>query len=286
MRRRDFIKAIAGSAAAWPLPARAQKANRVRRIGWLSAGAGPGVFTRSFLEGMRERGYAEGQNLVIEYRWAEFKTERMAELAADLVRTGVELIVTGGTPATLAAKQASSSVPIVFGAAGGPVEKGLVASLAHPGGNATGLALITDDIKALEILKEMVPKISRVAFIYDPNTLPGSFGQDWMRRARARVRTLSLELHPVAVRNPDDIARGVRDATGRNGCTPDPEFLDQYRRESPDLRARRAAPAAERLHRPGFCGSRLPHELWRGSSRHVSARGGVRGQDTQRHETG
>jgi putative ABC transport system substrate-binding protein len=238
MRRRDFIKAIAGSAAAWPLPARAQK---VRRIGWLSPGTGPGAYARSFLEGMRERGYVEGQNLVIEYRWAEYKTDRMAELAADLVRAGVELIVTGGSPATLAAKQASATVPIVFGAAGGPVEKGLVASLAHPGGNATGLALLTDDIKTLEILKEMVPGISRVAFIYDPNTLPGAFGQDWMRRARARARTLKLELRPVIVRNPDDIAQAF--ATLPAGTD---ALLIQSSSINIGLRARIAALAAQR----------------------------------------
>jgi len=126
----------------------------------------------------------------------------MAGFAADLVSKRVDLIVTAGTPATLAAKQATSTIPIVFAVAGAPVEKGLVGSLSHPGGNVTGLALITDDIKTLQILKEAAPRISRVAFIYDPDTLPGQFGENWLSRALSRSRTLKLDLQPVTLRNP------------------------------------------------------------------------------------
>jgi ABC-type uncharacterized transport system substrate-binding protein len=203
MRRRAFIALVGSAVAAWPLTARAQQRERVRRIGWLSPGAGPSGVTRSFFQGMRERGYVEGENLSVEYRWAAGNGERLPELAADLVHAGVDAIVTAGTPATLAAKQATSSIPIVFAAAGAPVEKGLVESLAHPGGNVTGLALLTDDVKALQILKEAAPTITRAAFIYDPDTLPGAFGEDWLRRARARSRTLKLDLQPVILRNPD-----------------------------------------------------------------------------------
>jgi len=129
---------LGGAAAAWPLAARAQQSARVWRIGWLSPGSGPGASTQEFLGSMRDRGYAEGQNLAIEYRWAANSDEQMALLAADLVRSGVDLIVTAGTPATVAAKQATPTIPIVFAVAGAPVEKGLVDSLAHPGGNVTG----------------------------------------------------------------------------------------------------------------------------------------------------
>jgi putative tryptophan/tyrosine transport system substrate-binding protein len=202
MRRREFITLLGGAVATWPHAARAQQSPRVWRIGWLSPNSGPGPSTQAFLQVMRERGYVEGQNLAIEYRWAASKDEQMAGFAADLVSKRVDLIVTAGTPATLAAKQATSTIPIVFAVAGAPVEKGLVGSLSHPGGNVTGLALITDDIKTLQILKEAAPQISRVAFIYDPDTLPGQFGENWLSRAVGRSRTLKLDLRPVTLRNP------------------------------------------------------------------------------------
>jgi putative ABC transport system substrate-binding protein len=151
---------------------------------------------------MEELGYIEGQNFKIEYRWAAGKNGQLGELATDLVRAGVDLIVTAGTPATLAAKQATPTIPIVFAAAGSPIEKELVSSLGHPGGNVTGLALVTDEIKTLQILNEMALGISRAAFMYDPDTLPGRFGEDWLKRARARSRTLKIDLQPVVLRDP------------------------------------------------------------------------------------
>jgi len=205
MKRREFMALVGGTAMAWPLAARAQQGGRVRRIGWLSPGSGPNDATRSFLQGAREHGYLKGENFLVEYRWAAGKSARLAQLAEELVRAGVDLIVTVGTPATLAAKQATSSIPIVFAAAGAPIQKGIVASLANPGGNVTGLALITDDVKALEILKEATPAISRAAFVYDPDTLPGAFGEDWLKRARARSRGLKIELQLVALRDPGRI---------------------------------------------------------------------------------
>jgi putative ABC transport system substrate-binding protein len=204
LRRREFITLLGGAAAVLPLTAHAQQTARLWRVGWLSAGSGPGAFTKSFLQGMQELGYVEGRNLAIEYRWAAGSNERMAEFAQDLVRTGVDLIVTAGTPATLAAKQATSTIPIVFAAAGAPIEKGLVISLGHPGGNVTGLALLVDDIKTLQILKEAIPRISRSAFIYDPDTLPGRFGDDWLRLARGRSRRLKVDLQPVVLRASND----------------------------------------------------------------------------------
>ena len=182
-----------------------QQAGQTWRIGWLSMGNDPGLFARTFVQAMRERGYIEGENLAIEYRWAAGKEERLEQLAADLVRKQVDLIVTSGSPATIAAKKATSTIPIVFSSAGAPVEKGLVKSLREPGGNVTGLALITDDIKALQILQEVRPDISRVAFVYDPATLPGEFGETWLRRARGRARTLKLDLRPIVLRNPEQV---------------------------------------------------------------------------------
>jgi putative ABC transport system substrate-binding protein len=207
LRRREFITLLGGAAATWPLAARAQQSPRVWRIGWLSPGSGPGASTLEFLRSMRDRGYVEGQNLLIEYRWAANNDAHMADLAVDLVHKGVDLIVTAGTPATLAAKQATPTTPIVFAVAGAPVEKGLVDSLAHPGGNVTGLALIMDDIKTLEILKEAAPRVSRVAFIYDPSTVPGQLGEGWLNRVQARSRTLKVDLQPVILRKSQEIDR-------------------------------------------------------------------------------
>jgi putative ABC transport system substrate-binding protein len=207
LRRRDFVTLLGGAAAAWPLAAHAQRGERVWRIGWLSPATGPGRMTQSFLQGMQERGYVEGKNLNIEYRWSAGKSEPLEQFAVELVRAGVDVIVTVGTPATLAAKLATSTIPIVFAAAGAPIEKGLVSSLGRPGGNVTGLALITDDIKSLEILKEIVPGISRAAFVYDPNTLPGRFGEAWLSGARARSRRLKVDLRPVTLSNPDDASQ-------------------------------------------------------------------------------
>jgi ABC-type uncharacterized transport system substrate-binding protein len=201
MQRRAFVAGF-GSVLACPLGARAEEGARVRRIGWLSPGSGPSDAMRGFLQTLRERGYTEGENLLIEYRWAAGNTARLTELAEDLVRARVEVIVTAGSPATLAAKQATSSIPIVFAAAGGAIPKGIVASLANPGGNVTGQALVTDDIKALEILKEGAPAISRVAFVYDPATLPGAFGEEWLKGARARARRLKVELVLAPLRDP------------------------------------------------------------------------------------
>ena len=217
MRRRQFITFL-GLAAAWPAGLAAQQPRQERRLGWLSPGAGPGEASRSFFEAMRERGYVEGENLKVEYRWAAGKNERLPELAAELVRAGVDLIVTVGSPATAAAMQATTTIPIVFATAGGPVQKGLVASLANPGGNVTGLALIMDDLKALEILKEAAPAITRVAFLYDPDTIPGAFGEEWLKRVRNRSRVLKLEFRPIILRNPER-TKEVIDAlpAGTNG---------------------------------------------------------------------
>ena len=144
--RREFILAL-GGAAAWPLAARAQQA-KAAIIGLLGTGtaAAQSQWTAAFVQRMRELGWVEGRNLAIEYRWAEGRTERLAELANDLVRLKVDVVVTHNTPGPLAAKQATSTIPIVFATAGDPVGTGIVASLARPGGNVTGLSSQTPDV--------------------------------------------------------------------------------------------------------------------------------------------
>jgi len=182
----------------------AQPADKISHIGFLSIMAGPTKGTRIFVRALGELGYVEGENLIIEYRWAAGKNGLLPELAADLVRTKVDLIVTGGTPATLAAKQATPTIPIVFAIAN-PVEKGIVASLARPGGNLTGLGLVSDQLKPLEFLKEAAPEVSRVVYLYDPATSPGGIGsEDWLKTNRDRVKPLRVELEAVALHEPGE----------------------------------------------------------------------------------
>src|SRR5262249_8684665 len=169
IRRRKFLATL-GGAAAWLLAARAQQAGRLPTIGFLgsvSVPAGQGRWVAAFLQRLRELGWIEGRNFVIEYRWAEGSSDRAAEFAADFVRLKVDILVTYATPLVLAAKRATSVIPIVFAAAADPLGTGLVASLAHPGGNVTGLSVQHTDLvgKRLELLREIVPNLRRLAIM-------------------------------------------------------------------------------------------------------------------------
>ena len=177
VQRRDFLIA-AGALLAAPLAAEAQQAAKVARIGYLSNLATSPHLREAFRQGLRDLGYVEGRNAVIEYRDAEGKFERLAELAAqlaaELVALKVDVIfVGGGTRVTLAAMQATKTIPIVFAGVGDPVESGLVTSLARPGGNVTGLSTIAPELigKRLELLKQAVPGVSRVAVLWRPGAL-------------------------------------------------------------------------------------------------------------------
>jgi putative ABC transport system substrate-binding protein len=171
MRRRDFIKVIVGSAGAWPLAAGAQQAGKLPTIGFLGNSSSiESQRVAAFVQRLRELGWIDGRNLAIEYRWAEGRNERYAEAAAELLRLKVDIIVTVATPATLAAKQATTIIPIVFGAATDPIGTGLVQSLARPGGNVTGLSNQISDTsgKKLEFLREIVPGLRRLAILANP----------------------------------------------------------------------------------------------------------------------
>jgi putative tryptophan/tyrosine transport system substrate-binding protein len=168
MRRRDFIKVTVGSAAAWPLAARAQQ-SAMPVIGFLG-GADPielAPIIEALRLGLRDYGYIEGQNIAVEYRWAEGRWDRLPALAADLVRRRVAVIVTEGTPAPFAAKQATTTIPIVMAIVGNPVDTGLVSSLARPGGNITGSSFFMAELNAkrLEIMKELMPPLARAGVL-------------------------------------------------------------------------------------------------------------------------
>jgi putative ABC transport system substrate-binding protein len=168
--RRDFIT-LFGGAAAWPLAAQSQQ---IPVVGFLQAGspAESGHFAAAFLKGLRNAGYVEGENLTVEYRWAEGRYELFPQFVEDLVKRRVMVIATGGPPATLAAKAATSSTPIVFIGSDDPVKEGLVASLNRPAGNLTGVTVFTTAAmwsKRLELLRDLVPKIASVAILFNPN---------------------------------------------------------------------------------------------------------------------
>jgi putative tryptophan/tyrosine transport system substrate-binding protein len=206
MRRRDFIIGIAGSTA-WPLVARAQQAARLPVIGYLGSGTAivQGQWAAAFVQRLRELGWTESRNVVIEYRWAEGRDARFAEIAAEFVRLKVDVIVTSSTSAVLAAKQATSAIPIVFAAAGHPVASGLVASLARPGSNITGVSNQQVDTvgKRLELLREAVPGLRRLATLASVGN-PATMLE--MGEVQSAARTLGLEIIPSEIRRGEDIA--------------------------------------------------------------------------------
>jgi ABC-type uncharacterized transport system substrate-binding protein len=216
MKRRAFIKLLGGAAAAWPLTARAQQAGPLPTIGFLVAGTptSHGRWVAAFVQRLRELGWIEGRTITIEYRWAEGRSERFAEIAAELVRRKVDVIVTSATEAIVAAKQATSVTPIVFAAAGDPVGTGLVASLARPGGNVTGLSVQQTDVagKRLELLREIVPGLRRLAIL---GNVSGPAVVLDMREAEAAARTLGLEVITSEIRQGEDIAPAFAALNGR-----------------------------------------------------------------------
>ena len=208
MRRRDFIKVVGGSAITWPLATRAQQPS-MPVVGVLSA-EWPNAVTadrlRAFREGLNDTGYVEGRNVTIEYRWAEGRNDRLPALAAELVRLPVNVIViAGSTPASIAAKAATTTIPIVFITGGDPVRLGLVASLNRPGGNRTGVAILAVEVtaKRLELLHELAPTATIIAALVNP-TSP-VLAEPETRDLQAAARTLGLTLHVLHASSEQEI---------------------------------------------------------------------------------
>src|SRR5215471_8875271 len=206
MRRRDFIMFLAGAMAAWPFAARAQQ-KAMPVIGVLYAGspsASSGPFMGAFRQGLREAGYVEGQNLAIEYRWAEGNYDRLPALAADLVDRKVDLIMANSPPSALAAKSATSTIPIVFRSGADPVGDGLVASLGRPGGNLTGVSFAVDELtaKRLELLSELVPRARVIALLVNPNN---GVAERVIRDMQEAARTKGLQLHVLKASSESEI---------------------------------------------------------------------------------
>ncbi len=207
MRRRELIAFLGAAAATWPLPTRAQQARRTFKIGHLESGSpssSPDLLA-AFQQGLRKLGYVEGENVFIERRYAEGRVERLPQLAAELVRLGVDVIFAIGPPQALAAAKATSTIPIVFVGGGDPVAAGLVKSLARPGGNLTGLTLAEVELaaKRIQLLKEVVPAASRVAILWNPDN---PFNKLELNEAGMAGRMLGLTLLPAEIRAPEDLA--------------------------------------------------------------------------------
>src|SRR5262245_58587450 len=215
VKRREFITLLGGAAAAWPLAARAQQP-AMPTIGLLGSSTPLAMsqWVAAFVQRLRDLGWTEGRTVVIEYRWAEGRSSRAAEIAAEFVRLKVDVIVTYSTSPVLAAKQATSVIPIVFAAANDPVGANLVASLARPGGNVTGLSVQQADVagKKLELLREVVPGLRHLAIMANTGN-PGVMLE--MGEAQATARTLGLEAITVEIRRAEDIAPGFDALKGR-----------------------------------------------------------------------
>jgi putative tryptophan/tyrosine transport system substrate-binding protein len=213
--RRKFLATLGGAAAAWPLAARAQQAGRLPTIGFL--GMNPPVaqsqWTAAFVQRLRELGWIEGRTAVVEYRWAEGRTERAAEFVTEFVRLKVDVIVTVGA-AVPAAKQVTSVIPIVFAAANDPVGRGLVASLARPGGNVTGLSIQSTDVagKRLQLLREVLPDLHRLALLANVG-FPGNAQE--IGEVQAGARTLGLQVATFDIKRVEDIVPAFDAIKGR-----------------------------------------------------------------------
>jgi len=218
MERRAFLSVIAGGLLAAPLATEAQQAAKIARIGYLSLDAATSAGNReAFLQGLRDLDYVEGRNVVIQYRDAEGKPERLPALAAELVALKVDVILAGGTLHALAAKQATRILPIVFAAAE-PVSSGLVTSLARPGGNVTGVSVFTQEElvgKRLELLKLAVPGVSRVAVLWQPGGYGGERAEkDMLKGAEVAARALGVRVQFVEARGPADLDGAFSEMTG------------------------------------------------------------------------
>jgi putative ABC transport system substrate-binding protein len=234
IRRREFIFTLGGAVAAWPLAARAQQPGKLPTIGFLGAGTLSAWSRRvaSFVQRLRELGWIEGHTIAIEYRWADGSTGRLPNIAAEFARLRVDVIVTAGTPAAIAVKQATSVIPIVFATTGDPIGNGLVATLARPGGNATGLSTQQTDLagKRLELLRELVPRLSRLAILTNISNPSNILERE---EVRTMARALGVEVITLEIRRAEDIPPAFE--TLKNGADalyipPDPLVISELNR--------------------------------------------------------
>ena len=288
MRRREFITILGGAAVVWPLAASAQQ-TAMPVVGFVNSASAKNYTTQlaAFLKGLRETGYVDGQNVAIEYRWAEGQNDRLPAMVADLVHRQVAVIAATTTPAALAAKAATTTIPIVFETGGDPVKLGLVASLNRPGGNVTGVTQTNVEIapKRLQLLHELVPTASIMALLVNP--AEPALAETTTKDVQAAARTLGLELHVLNASSEDDFdgvfAKLIQLRAGGLVIGPGAFFASQ-RTQLAALTVRHAVPAiylyrefavaggSDEL-RSGPCGGIPPHRhLYRSGSQGREAR--------------
>ena len=246
MKRREFIIFLGSIVATWPLAVRAQGLNPPR-VGYLftsKKAEGQGLW-EACRQGVRQLGYREGENIILEPRWTEGHQERLPGLVKELLGLNVAILVTAATPASLAAKAATNTTPIVFVAVADPVSVGLVASLAQPGGNVTGLSLLTSDLsgKRLELLREIVRNVSRVAILMNPDNSSNTI---FLKQTQLAAQKLGIELDASDARRPDDIEKAFAAAASRHAdalIVFDDPVLWSYRSQIVSLAAAQRLPA-------------------------------------------
>ena len=277
--RRRFMAALAGGFSATPLAAKAQQAGKVYRIGYLSSGGSSPAASllTAFRQGLRELGWVEGQNIVIDYRSAEGRFDRLPDLAAELVRLEVDVIAASPAPATRAAKNATTTIPIVFLGVSDPVGQGLIASLRRPGGNITGVTYgVGSNIfgKDLELLKEVVPKVRQVALLYNP-TNPGH--QLILDEVKGAARSLGLQLQLLEARGPGEFdavfSAIARERAGALFVAQDPAFIPRRARLA-DLAVKNRLPSIFTQREDAEAGALMSYgpslsDLWRRGATYV-----------------
>ncbi len=247
MDRRTFLGTLAGGLLAAPLAAEGQQAAKVYRIGFLSQGQLPKAFLEALQQGLRERGYVEGRNLVWEFRSTDGGLEQLPQFAEELVRLKVDVILARSSSGAMAAKRATAEIPIVFAGVYAPVEIGLVPSLGHPGGNITGIAINASDIaaKRVQLLKELIPTLKRAAMLSHP---PHPTNAMQIQGAEAAARTLGVQLEKVPVRGADDFDSALKALRGIDGLLhADTPLFTTHRARLVDAAARRRLPAVYAL---------------------------------------
>jgi putative tryptophan/tyrosine transport system substrate-binding protein len=280
VRRRDFAKGIASSAVAWSFAVHAQQGERVRRIGILFSSTESDALNHAlitaFRTGLKEHGWTEGLNFKLELRYAGGKPEQLPMLAADLVQANVDLIVTGGTEPIQAASKATTSIPIVMTTIGDPVGAGVVASLARPGGNVTGLSLLATELSAkrVELLKEMLPALTRVAVLWNPNNASVVLK---FKEIETAAKSLNIQVRSMPIREANDIERVLQPAELGNAeavITTEDALQMSHRSRIIDLARQQKVPVASEFDIFARSGSLMSYgpsilDLWRRAADYV-----------------
>jgi putative tryptophan/tyrosine transport system substrate-binding protein len=273
MRRRQFIRLLGGAAFSWPLNARARQADKIKRIGFLRAGAPPAAFIDSFRQGLRELGLIDGQNVAIELGLAP-NVAQLPKTAAELVRLKVDVIFTSGSPSLVAATKAAGTIPVVFVGAIDPVATGLASSLARPGGNVTGLTAMHADLsgKRLQLLQELLPKLSKVAVL---SGAASAATAEFVKEAELAARTFAVDLKVLSARDPAEIDAAIKASVGSDALLVTADVLfTSYRTRIAELALRYRLPTMLGFRELAEAGGLMaygPHygDLYRRGAAHV-----------------